>query len=69
MIVSIAINVLQVVESADEWKWVERLMPPKSIPLPPKHEKYPTPSGWTPPAGYYVHFIDLNVPNECFMLL
>uniref|UniRef100_A0A4X1V037 Large ribosomal subunit protein mL49 n=1 Tax=Sus scrofa TaxID=9823 RepID=A0A4X1V037_PIG len=37
------------VESVDEYHFVERLLPPASIPKPPKHEHYPTPSGWQPP--------------------
>ncbi|ELW65104.1 39S ribosomal protein L49, mitochondrial [Tupaia chinensis] len=37
------------VESVDEYKFVERLLPPTSIPKPSKHEHYPTPSGWQPP--------------------
>uniref|UniRef100_A0A8P0PN51 Large ribosomal subunit protein mL49 n=2 Tax=Canis lupus familiaris TaxID=9615 RepID=A0A8P0PN51_CANLF len=37
------------VESVDEYQFVERLLPPTSIPEPPKHEHYPTPSGWQPP--------------------
>lgn len=37
------------VESADEYQFVERLLPATSIPKPPKHEHYPTPSGWQPP--------------------
>lgn len=39
------------VESVDEYQFVERLLPPTSIPKPPKHEHYPTPSGWEPPRG------------------
>lgn len=39
------------VESVDEYHFVERLLPPTSIPKPPKHEHYPTPSGWQPPRG------------------
>ncbi|XP_015974878.1 39S ribosomal protein L49, mitochondrial isoform X1 [Rousettus aegyptiacus] len=39
------------VESVDEYRFVERLLPPTSIPKPPKHEHYPTPSGWEPPRG------------------
>ena len=39
------------VESVDEYHFVERLLPPASIPKPPKHEHYPTPSGWQPPRG------------------
>ncbi|GAB5578073.1 39S ribosomal protein L49 [Prionailurus iriomotensis] len=37
------------VESVDEYQFVERLLPPTRIPKPPKHEHYPTPSGWQPP--------------------
>ncbi|XP_037002415.1 39S ribosomal protein L49, mitochondrial [Artibeus jamaicensis] len=37
------------VESVDEYQFVERLLPSTSIPKPPKHEHYPTPSGWQPP--------------------
>ncbi|XP_061697699.1 mitochondrial ribosomal protein L49 [Syngnathoides biaculeatus] len=36
-------------ESTEEYKFVERLIPPSRIPTPPKHVG-PTPSGWTPPA-------------------
>ncbi|XP_020633084.3 large ribosomal subunit protein mL49 [Pogona vitticeps] len=38
-----------VVESTEEYKFVERLIPPTQVPLPPKHDHYPTPSGWKPP--------------------
>ncbi|XP_004618467.2 39S ribosomal protein L49, mitochondrial [Sorex araneus] len=37
------------VESVDEYQFVERLLPPTSIPKPPKHDSYPTASGWQPP--------------------
>ncbi|XP_037373494.1 39S ribosomal protein L49, mitochondrial [Talpa occidentalis] len=37
------------VESVDEYKFVERLLPPTNIPKPLKHERCPTPSGWQPP--------------------
>lgn len=37
-----------VVESTEEYKFVERLIPPTRIPTPPKHEG-PTPTGWKPP--------------------
>nr|XP_058159255.1 large ribosomal subunit protein mL49-like [Dasypus novemcinctus] len=37
------------VESVHEYQFVERLIPPTSIPKPPKHEQYSTPSGWQPP--------------------
>nr|XP_014700355.1 39S ribosomal protein L49, mitochondrial isoform X2 [Equus asinus] len=39
------------VESVDEYQFVERLLPPATIPKPPKHEHYPTASGWQPPRG------------------
>lgn len=38
-----------VIESTEEYKFVERLIPPSRVPAPPKHVG-PTPSGWTPPA-------------------
>ncbi|XP_043827748.1 39S ribosomal protein L49, mitochondrial [Dromiciops gliroides] len=38
-----------VVESTAEYEFVERLIPPASIPDPPRHQSYPTPSGWQPP--------------------
>ncbi|XP_037982533.1 39S ribosomal protein L49, mitochondrial-like [Motacilla alba alba] len=38
-------------ESTAEFGFVERLLPPSRIPDPPAHPKYPTPSGWNPPAG------------------
>ncbi|XP_069738451.1 large ribosomal subunit protein mL49 isoform X1 [Phaenicophaeus curvirostris] len=37
-------------ESSAEFAFVERLLPPSRIPEPPPHPKYPTPSGWSPPA-------------------
>ncbi|XP_036404233.1 mitochondrial ribosomal protein L49 [Megalops cyprinoides] len=37
-----------IVESTEEYKFVERLIPPTRVPTPPKHDG-PTPSGWTPP--------------------
>nr|XP_006136668.1 39S ribosomal protein L49, mitochondrial [Pelodiscus sinensis] len=39
-----------IVESTEEYKFVERLIPPTRIPAPPKHDQYPTPSGWRPPS-------------------
>ncbi|XP_030076119.1 large ribosomal subunit protein mL49 [Microcaecilia unicolor] len=36
------------VVSTEEYKYVERLIPPTRIPDPPKHQ-HPTPSGWRPP--------------------
>ncbi|XP_031462980.1 39S ribosomal protein L49, mitochondrial [Phasianus colchicus] len=38
-----------VVESTEEFHFVERLVPPACVPPPPQHPSYPTPSGWTPP--------------------
>ena len=40
-----------VIESKEEWKWVERLMPMKVVPEVPHHDSYPTPSGWFPPRS------------------
>ena len=37
------------VESVDEYQFVEHLLPSTSIPKPPKHQHYPTSSGWQPP--------------------
>lgn len=36
--------------SHEDFKWVERLFPPSRIPYPPKHDCYPTPSGWVAPS-------------------
>ncbi|CAI5452509.1 unnamed protein product [Caenorhabditis angaria] len=50
----------KVLEVPIDWSYVERLMPIEIIPDVPKHETYPTPSGWTPPTeaakthSYYV---------------
>lgn len=38
-----------IVESAEEYKFVERLIPPSRVPAPPKHAGR-APSGWCPPA-------------------
>lgn len=38
-----------IIESTEEYKYVERLIPSSRIPTPPKHTG-PTPSGWIPPA-------------------
>ncbi|WAR19186.1 RM49-like protein [Mya arenaria] len=35
--------------STAEWEHVERILPQKTVPYPPEHEQYPTPSGWVPP--------------------
>ncbi|VDK86429.1 unnamed protein product [Litomosoides sigmodontis] len=36
------------VEIPVNWKYVQRLMPKRLIPDIPKHDTYPTPSGWRP---------------------
>eukprot|EP00067_Danio_rerio_P051592 XP_686994.3 39S ribosomal protein L49, mitochondrial [Danio rerio] len=38
-----------IIESTEEFRFVERLIPPSRIPAPPKHDG-PAPSGWTPPS-------------------
>ncbi|KAM9785359.1 large ribosomal subunit protein mL49 [Neosynchiropus ocellatus] len=38
-----------IIESTEEYKFVERLIPASRVPDPPRHTG-PTPSGWTPPA-------------------
>ncbi|CAI5797983.1 ribosomal L49, mitochondrial [Podarcis lilfordi] len=38
-----------IIESTNEYRFVERLIPPSRVPVPPKHDSYPTPSGWSPP--------------------
>ncbi|XP_060711702.1 mitochondrial ribosomal protein L49 [Hemiscyllium ocellatum] len=38
-----------IIESTEEFQFVERLIPPTTVPVPPKHDRYPTPSGWCPP--------------------
>ncbi|XP_048093547.1 mitochondrial ribosomal protein L49 [Alosa alosa] len=37
------------IESTEEYAFVERLIPSSRVPKPPKHDG-PTPSGWTPPS-------------------
>ncbi|XP_071802677.1 large ribosomal subunit protein mL49-like [Asterias amurensis] len=39
------------IESKEDFKFVERLIPSLQPPTPPVHEKYPTPSGWSPAKG------------------
>ncbi|XP_047452507.1 mitochondrial ribosomal protein L49 [Mugil cephalus] len=38
-----------ILESTEEYKFVERLIPPTRVPTPPRHAG-PAPSGWVPPA-------------------
>lgn len=40
---------MNIIESTDEYKFVERLIPPSQVPAPPKHAGR-TPSGWCPPS-------------------
>lgn len=39
-----------IIESHDEYRFVERLIPRLQVPEPPKHTEV-TPSGWIPPKG------------------
>ena len=43
--------------SAEDFKYVERLFPAKTVPKPPEHESYPTPSGWFPPDSKLIFFL------------
>lgn len=45
---------MAILESTEEYKFVERLIPPSRIPAPPKHAGV-TPSGWNPPADSPPH--------------
>ena len=38
----------QVVESKDDFQYVRKILPTLIVPEPPKHDQYPTPSGWVP---------------------
>uniref|UniRef100_A0A674C3D5 Large ribosomal subunit protein mL49 n=1 Tax=Salmo trutta TaxID=8032 RepID=A0A674C3D5_SALTR len=38
-----------ILASTEEYKFVERLIPPSRVPFPPKHDG-PSPFGWTPPS-------------------
>lgn len=40
--------------SKEEFKFVERLLPQKTVPPMIEHEHYPTPSGWLPPLRKYL---------------
>lgn len=37
-----------IIESKEEFQHVKKLIPSLVVPDPPKHESYPTPSGWVP---------------------
>jgi len=61
-------------ESKSEFHWVQRLLPFDQVPDPPKHDRYPTPSGWRAPKypppdlPYYIrrdhyHMFPLHI--EC----
>jgi hypothetical protein len=44
------IKLTNVVESKDDFvKYVQPLIPETTVPDPPEHKSYPTPSGWIPP--------------------
>uniref|UniRef100_A0A674C2T4 Large ribosomal subunit protein mL49 n=1 Tax=Salmo trutta TaxID=8032 RepID=A0A674C2T4_SALTR len=45
-----------ILASTEEYKFVERLIPPSRVPFPPKHDG-PSPFGWTPPSAQ--HFIEV----------
>lgn len=48
-------------ESTAEWKYVERLIPPLTVPISTMKVEFPAPSGWQPPAD-----TGLNLPyNVC----
>lgn len=38
----------------EEWAAVERVLPQGTVPEPPKHDSYPTPSGWFPATGEFL---------------
>ena len=40
-----------VTHDPEEWAAVERVLPDPLVPDPPKHDSYPTPSGWQPQTG------------------
>lgn len=42
-----------IIESHEEFRFVERLIPPTQVPKPPKHTGV-TPSGWIPPKGLFI---------------
>ena len=48
--------------STEEFKYVEKLLPSFTVPEPPRHDQYPTPSGWIPPsskgAANYPYFVE-----------
>lgn len=39
----------KVIESKEDFEHVKKILPKQLVPDPPKHESYPTPSGWVPP--------------------
>ena len=41
-------EITNVVESKEEFQFVEKLLCSPIVPEPPRHESYPTPSGWLP---------------------
>ena len=43
------VKLTKLVESKEDFKHVLKLLPEEIVPEPPKHDSYPTPSGWRPP--------------------
>ena len=41
----------EVSKDPEEWKFVEQLLPRTCVPPLPKHDSYPTSSGWFPPTN------------------
>ena len=49
--------------STDEWNYVEAVLPRLTVPEPPQHEAFPTPSGWVPPKGLSVQMEKVTLKN------
>lgn len=45
-------TVTRVEESREDFRYVAKLLHRHAVPAPPKHDVYPTPSGWVPPADH-----------------
>lgn len=63
---STSVKLTDYVESAEEFKYVEDLLPLERIPEVPRHEKFPTPSGWYPPNRK--HFLCMLYLRLCFSI-
>ena len=54
----------------EEFKYVERLIPPTTVPPVPPHNSYPTSSGWMPPTGRFRDILSfLNILSVYAMKL